>query len=225
MSGAIMPLPLAMPVMRTCGVADLRHAGRRLGKGVGGHDAARRRFPGILAQARVQRRQRRGQACRAAASRRSRRWRRRTPAAPGSRPASPRASAVAAQASRPARPVNTLALPAFTTTARARPPLQRGPAPVDRRTGAFVGGEDAGDRGAGRQLHHHQVVAPLVANAGGRGAQAHARQWRQFGQLQRQAVKSVWPWLGPLGVSSDGWPVRGRRVRCRCPDWAFRCHD
>ncbi len=31
------------------------------------------------------------------------------------------ASAVAAQASRPARPVNTLALPAFTTTARARP--------------------------------------------------------------------------------------------------------
>ncbi len=32
------------------------------------------------------------------------------------------AAAVAAQASRPARPVNTLALPAFTTTARARPP-------------------------------------------------------------------------------------------------------
>ena len=38
MSGAIMPAPLAMPLIVTLGLADLRRRGRHLGEGVGGHD-------------------------------------------------------------------------------------------------------------------------------------------------------------------------------------------
>ena len=52
MSGAIMPLPLAMPQMRTSVSADPRGAGRGLGEGVGGHDAARRRLPSVGGRAR-----------------------------------------------------------------------------------------------------------------------------------------------------------------------------
>ncbi len=56
MSGAIMPLPLAMPVIRTGVAADLDGAGGRLRKGVRGHDAARRRLPRRPRQRGLQRR-------------------------------------------------------------------------------------------------------------------------------------------------------------------------
>ena len=38
MSGAIMPAPLAMPLMRDLRAVDLRRCGRHLREGVGGHD-------------------------------------------------------------------------------------------------------------------------------------------------------------------------------------------
>ena len=136
---------------------------RRLGEGVGGHDAAGGVFPAVLAAGR---RAAPGSAAvmllDAAAPRRSRRSRRRRPAS-GGQPASCGGGLGGrrARSRRRRLPVKTLALPALTTSARALPPRQRRPAPVDRRAGAFVAGEDAGDRGAGREGHHHQVAAAL----------------------------------------------------------------
>ena len=122
MSGAIIPLPLAKPLMRTLAspicatlVAALGNVSVVMMARAAASHASSPRL-----------------ACSAGSAAVSRSTGSVSPITPveatntcrAGQPSSlPAASAVAAQASRPARPVNTLALPAFTTTARARPPL------------------------------------------------------------------------------------------------------
>ena len=43
---------------------------------------------------------------------------------------------------------------------------QGAPAPLHRRAGAAIAGEDAGHRGTGREGHHGHIIAILVANRG-----------------------------------------------------------
>ena len=99
--------------------------------------------------------------------------------------------AVSAVACRPVLPVKALALPEFTTSARADPPLkilvtaELGAAPFHRRGRAFRRGEDAGDRGS--LVHHREqhVGAALVADAGGRGREPDAGDRGHFGNVGR----------------------------------------
>ena len=88
----------------------------------------------------------------------------------------------------PVLPVKALALPELTTSARA--PLktaagQFGAAPFHRGGRAFRLGEDAGDGGA--LVHHRQqhVGAALVADAGSRGRKLHARDRGHLGDVGR----------------------------------------
>lgn len=122
MSGAIMPLPLAIPVMRTwaspiCAtrVAAFGNVSVVMMPRAAASQASSRRL-----------------ACRAGKAAVSRSCGSTSPITPvdatntcraGASTSFAAAAAVAAHASRPARPVNTFALPAFTTTARAFPPL------------------------------------------------------------------------------------------------------
>ncbi len=122
MSGAIMPLPLAMPLIRTSAspmravrVAALGKVSVVMMPRAASAQASSRRWANRPGSAAVMRS-----------------WGSFSPMVPvlasstsaGAHPASAAAvRAVASVASHPARPVNTFALPAFTTTARARPPV------------------------------------------------------------------------------------------------------
>jgi hypothetical protein len=123
MSGAIMPLPLAMPVMRT-GVPPM--SATRV-------EAFGKVSVVMMPRAASSHASGRTLVCRAGNAATSFSCGKTSPITPvlatntscGEQSSSPAtAFAVAATASAPARPVNTLALPAFTTTARARPPAR-----------------------------------------------------------------------------------------------------
>ena len=99
-----------------------------------------------------------------------------------SRAAAPRSPRSPRPTCQPARPVKTLELPELTTIARTLPPgrhsrHQMTGVPRHRRPG-----EDAGDRAARRQLGQHQVVAPGIADPGRIGGEAHAGDRRSSGK-------------------------------------------
>ena len=116
----------------------------------------------------------------------------------------------------PALPVKALALPLLTTSARASPRLELGPAPIDRRRGGLGLGEDARDLGAGRQHGQQHVGAVLVADPGRAGGQPHARPgaaaWERFwapgarpawpAVFGRLAALCLWPSLAMLPPQS-----------------------
>ena len=73
---------------------------------------------------------------------------------------------------------------------RARPAaLQRRAAPVDRRAGALVAGEHAGDGGARRPFPPSPGRRGPIADARGGGAKAHAGQAAARQAMRRQAAK------------------------------------
>ena len=132
MSGAIMPLPLAMPVIRT-GTSPI--VATRV-EAFGNVSVV------MIPRAAASQPSPRNPACRDGSAAISFSCGNTSPITPveatntseGAQPARPAAAAaVAAQASRPARPVKTLALPALTTTSRALPPLS---AALHQSTGA-----------------------------------------------------------------------------------------
>ncbi len=185
MSGAIMPAPLAMPLMVTVALPMRAVRGRHLGKGVGGHDRLGRGEE-VARLARARRgRPSPARTCWHRAARRSRRWRRGKSRA-GLQPAALAAiSAVSLVAARPLLPVKALALPELTTSARALPRFEMRPAPFDRRRRAFRSGEHAGRRGAGVEQRQQHVGAPGIADAGLGGGQPHAGDRRHVRHVLR----------------------------------------
>ena len=85
----------------------------------------------------------------------------------------------------PVLPVKALALPELTTSARACRGLELGAAPFHRRRRAFRFGEDAGDRRALVDHREQHVGAALVADAGGGGREPHAGDRGHVGDIGR----------------------------------------
>ena len=219
MSGAIMPAPLAMPLIVTLALPSLTVAVATFGK------------VSVVMIARAASIQPSGAVCAA-----------RSPSTPSNLVASsgspitpvearktspawqPTAfaaiEAVSAVDCRPVLPVKALALPELTTSARADPPLGRfaaaklGAAPLDRRGRAFRAGEDAGDR---RPLVHDReqhIGAALVADAGSRGRELYARNRGHLGNVgrgERERRSRTWDGLDPETGRSD----RHGRDLCR----------
>ena len=174
MSGAIMPEPLAKPLMRTVAPSIVAVAVAPFGK------------VSVVMIARAAASQRLGG--RAAAQPRA--GRRRSSPARGGSPITPveemntsrgsqpiSCAAVAAVASttcQPARPVKTLELPELTTIARTLPPGRHSRHQITGWPGIVDLREHAGDRAARRQLRQHQIVAPAVSHPGGVGGEPHA---------------------------------------------------
>ena len=185
MSGAIMPAPLAMPLIVTLALPIFAGRGRDFRKRVGGHD----RLGGSEEIARPSRARpslpsrRRNLA--PSAVRRSRRWRRGRHRRVCSRSARAAICAVNLQASRPLLPVKALALPELTTSARALPGFSCGAAPFDRRRRAFRAGEDAGDGRAWIEQRQQHIGAVGIADAGCGGGEPHAGDRRHVGNVCR----------------------------------------
>ncbi len=213
MSGAIMPAPLAMPLMVTVAPPSCDLARGALGVGVGGHD---RRAP--------------------------RRARRRAPPVPRYRPA-PRRTCAGSSGSpiTPVEARNTSLRPAADDLGhharrqprrfapalagegvgiagidQQRPRLARGKrrlAPLDRRRRAFRPGEDAGDLGALVEEHEQHVAAVAVLDAGlgrGKAHPADRRQRRKGRRRQRRNRAHAAPVrTGRLLPAAP--PVRSRR--------------
>ena len=114
------------------------------------------------------------------------------------------AAAVAAQASRPAWPVKTLALPAFTTTSRALPPLSAARHQSTGAPGHLLEVKTPATVLSGDSLDHHHVGAALVADARRGGAQANAGQRRQFRQRHGKRRDGGRPSITAIGVSLAG---------------------
>ena len=137
MSGAIMPLPLAMPVIRTSASPIRAVRVAALGK------VSVVMMPRAAASQPSSRRP----ACSAGSAATSFSCGSTSPITPveatntcfaGQPTSFAAAAAVAAQASRPALPVNTLALPGVHHHGPRLAALQRGAAPIDRRARAFA---------------------------------------------------------------------------------------
>ena len=92
------------------------------------------------------------------------------------------AAAVAAQVSRPALPVKTLALPAFTTTARALPPASEARHQSTGAPGHLLEVNTPATDVPGASFQHHEVGASLIADAGRDGAEADASDRQQLRQ-------------------------------------------
>ena len=185
MSGAIMPAPLAKPLMVTVALPMRARAVATFGKVS---------VVMIARAARVHSRR---------APRRRPVWpaRRRTLSALSGSPITPvearktssrlqptaaaASFAVKVQASRPVLPVKALALPELTTSARRPAALHVGAAPFDRRRRTFRAGEHPGDAGARVEHGEHHVGAALIADAGGGGRQAHAGDRGHVGNVFR----------------------------------------
>ena len=231
MSGAIMPLPLAMPVMRT-GVPPISAVRvDALGEGVRGHDAARGGFPAALRQRGVQRGQGGGDplvrqhlADHAGAGEEDLV---RAAAQQGGGGGGRGLRRLAATGAR-----EHVGVAGIDHHAAGRAAGQRRAAPVDRRARAFVAGEHARDRRTRRQGDHHQVRPPLVADARRRGAQSHAAERRQRGQRNRERGGGQLGHGRPLGRATSarrgwrrvwaagpwwGWPSGSAAARRRCP--------
>ena len=193
MSGAIMPAPLAMPLIVTVDAAELdacavatfgkvsvvmiARAASNQGSPAAAGCAMSPSTPANFGRRR--------------AARRSRRSRRGRPPLGGSRRLRPPTSPVSAVALAALRPVKALALPELTTQRPRLPPAQIGAAEIDRGRGAFRAGEDAGDRRAGWSNDHQQHVgAVLVFDAGLGGGDAHAaRSPASSGRSSARAAK------------------------------------
>ena len=182
MSGAIMPLPLAMPLIRTSAPPMLASRVAALGN-VSVVMMPRAAFSHASGRSARAARAGRRSGARATALRRSRRWSQKY--LRGAADEARGGTAVAFAASAPARPVNTLALPALTTSARARPPAS---AARHQSTGApgHLLRVNTPATVCRREFGQHQVGAALVADAGGGGAEPHPRQRRQFRRINGQ---------------------------------------
>jgi hypothetical protein len=114
---------------------------------------------------------------------------------------SPRICAVNAVDCLPVLPVKALALPEFTTSARADAPLDpprfnlRGP--FHRRRGAFRFGEDAADRGALVHDSEQHIGAPLVTDAGAAVASFTPAISGMAGTSVGARGETRWTWLLP----------------------------
>ena len=188
MSGAIMPAPLAMPLIVTVALPIFAVAVATLGNVsvVMIARAAARKSPDCARATRPSITPLEGLRLRAA--RRSRRSRRGTYRPACSQPPARRSAAVNLQASRPVLPVKALALPELTTSARALPVFQMRAAPFDRRRRALRLGEHAGHGGARIEQRQQHVGAAGVADAGFGGGEPHAgncRHVRHSGRGER----------------------------------------
>ena len=182
MSGAIMPEPLAMPLMVTLTPSIIGGGGGQLGIGVGGHDGFGGGAPAAGRALRHQPRQHAGdlfggqrladhpggghEDLLRRGSRRRRRPRRRSRATP----------------SCPALPVKALALPLLTTSTRAAPPLSLSRHQIHRRRGGLGLGEDPGHLGSRRQSASSTSVRCCIADPGRPRRQPHPGQRRQLGE-------------------------------------------
>ena len=180
MSGAIMPEPLAKPVIVTGTPSSSTRATAPLGKVSVVMIARAARSAASAARPSRERRPAPRRCARPAAARRSPRSRRRRHGPPGCRAPRAVAATVASTAARPAPPVKALALPELTRIAKPPSPppaLQRRElllAPEHRRRARRRAGEDPGDRRARRDLGQHHVEPALVAHPGLGGGEAHA---------------------------------------------------
>ena len=141
MSGAIMPAPLAMPLMVTVRLAEPGGGGRDLREGVGGHDRLGGVEPAAGRGARPPARPSRRRTCWRRAARRSRRSRRGRPRA-GLQPAALAAS-LAVSVGRLAAGLagEGIGVAGIDHQRARRAALELGAAPVDRRRRAFRAGE------------------------------------------------------------------------------------
>ena len=190
MSGAIMPAPLAMPLMTTSVSPILTLRRRDFGKSVGRHDRSRRVHQAVGPGLGVEFVEHARRSCRAIERLADHAGRGHENLGRAARPSPcspPRRHAATALAPMP--PVKALALPELTTSARARPCGEILAAPVDRRRGAFGAREDAGGRGRRVEQGEHHVGAAGVAHARRDRRKAHAvdrRQARVFLRRERR---------------------------------------
>ena len=127
-----------------------------------------------------------------------------------------------ATAARPAAPVKALELPELTRI--AKPPAAARRACAARhsshqstgRRARRRAGEDAGDRGSGRDLGQHHVEPAGVAHAGLDGGEAHAGDGRQVGEARRRGQRRdrgpPWPASVLDEVALADRRGRGRRL-------------
>ena len=184
MSGAIMPAPLAMPLMVTVALPMRASRGRHFRKRVGGHDRLRRGEEIAGARARGEAVHHRREFGASSGS----------PITPvearkisdGLQPAALAAiSAVSLVAAPPAFAGEGIGVAGIDHQRARFAGFEMRAAPFDRRRRAFRFGEYAGHRGAGIEQRQQHVGAAGIADAGFGGGQPHAGDRRQFRHVLR----------------------------------------
>ena len=221
MSGAIMPEPLAMPLIVTGTPSMLALAVAPFGK------------VSVVMMVRAA-------ACQSSAPRpiqQRRQDRRRSCSAGSGSPITPVEAMNTSSVGQPSRPAAATAVRSTASIAGAAgkrvgvagvddqpagPPAGEGlAAPGDRRGTGLRLGEHAGDGGAGGQLGEQHVVAALIADARRAAGEAHAAHRRHFGKRRRRerrdgmSVDHVQKDLQPVSEDAGMMHIRGGGTRCR----------